>query len=87
MLSCMSSLYILDMNLSSSELLFANIICHSVNWFFVLLAVSFAGQKLRSGKINYIEENIDSKFMDFGLREHFMNFTQKAREVKTKINE
>ena len=41
-LSCMSSLYILDIN-SLSVILFANI-CHSVGGLFVLLRVSFAIQ-------------------------------------------
>ena len=43
MLSCMSSLYILDIN-PLSELLFANIFFHSIGCLFVLLVVSFAVQ-------------------------------------------
>ena len=44
-LSCMSSLYILGIN-PLLELLFANIISHSVGCLSVLLTVSFAVQKL-----------------------------------------
>lgn len=36
---------------------------------------------IRSGKINYIEENIGPKLMDLGLREDVMNLISKAREV------
>ena len=38
-------------------------------------------------KINYIKENIGTKFTHLGLREDFMNLTPKTREVKAKINE
>ena len=34
-----------------------------------------------------IEENIDTKIMDLGYEEQFMNLTPKAREIKVKINE
>ena len=34
--------------------------------------------------INYMEENIGTKLMDFGLREDFINLTPKAREVRPK---
>ena len=39
--------------------------------------------------MNYTEEiqYIGTKLMDLGHREHFMNLTTKAREVKAKINE
>ena len=43
MLSCMSSLYILDIN-PLSELLFASIFSHLIGCLFVLLVVSFAVQ-------------------------------------------
>ena len=46
-LSCMSCLYILDVN-PFSVALFANIFSHSVGCLFVLLMVSFAVQKLLS---------------------------------------
>ena len=44
-LSCVSSLYILDTNLLS-DMSFANIFSHSVDCLLVLLIVSFAVQKL-----------------------------------------
>ena len=44
-LSCMSSLYILDIN-SLSDISFANIYSHSVGGLFILLIVSFTMQKL-----------------------------------------
>ena len=47
MLSCSSSLHILDINPSSDES-FANIFSHSVGCLFVLLIASFAIQKLFS---------------------------------------
>ena len=34
-----------------------------------------------------MEENIETKLKDLGLKEDFMNLTSKAREVKAKINE
>ena len=37
--------------------------------------------------INYIEENRGTKLTDLGVREHFMNLTPRARELKAKINE
>ena len=43
-LSYMSSLYTLDIN-PLSDISFANIFSHSVDWHFILLAVSLAGQK------------------------------------------
>ena len=46
MLSCMSCLYILDINLLS--VIFANIFSHSVGCLFILSMVSFAVQKLLS---------------------------------------
>ena len=42
---------------------------------------------IRSETINYIKENISTKLMDLGYREHFMNFPPKVREVKAKIKE
>ena len=45
--SCMSSLYILDIN-HLSDTLFANLFSHSVGGLFVLLMVFFAVQKLLS---------------------------------------
>ena len=42
---------------------------------------------IRPERTAHIEENIDTKLMDLGLREDFMNLTLKAREVKAKINE
>ena len=47
MLSCMSSLYILDIN-SLLDILFANIFSHSAGCLFVWLIVFFAMQKLLS---------------------------------------
>ena len=47
MLSCKSSLYILDMN-PLLGVFFANILSHSVSCLFILLMVSFAVQKLFS---------------------------------------
>ena len=46
-LRCMSYLYILEINLLS-DILFANIIFHSVDSFFILLTVFFAVQNLFS---------------------------------------
>ena len=40
----------------------------------------------RPETITCIEENIDTKLMNLGLREDFMNLTPKARHVKAKIN-
>ena len=42
---------------------------------------------IRSETINYIEEDTGTKLMGLGPREHFINVTPKAREVKAKINE
>ena len=42
---------------------------------------------IRSETINCIEENICTTLIGLGLREHFINLTPKAREVKAKINE
>ena len=42
---------------------------------------------VRSETINYIEENINTKYMGLGLKEHFMNLALKVREVKAKISE
>ena len=39
---------------------------------------------IRSETINYIEENIGTKLMELGCREHFINLTPKTRGVKTK---
>ena len=47
MLSCMSALYIWDIN-SLSDISFANIFSHSVGSLFILLIVSFTVQKLFS---------------------------------------
>ena len=44
LLSCMNSLYILDINLLSG-IWFANIFSHSIGCLFILLMVSFAVQK------------------------------------------
>ena len=46
-LSCMSALYILDIN-HLSDILFANIFSHSVDCLFILSIVSFDLQKLFS---------------------------------------
>lgn len=40
---------------------------------------------IRLEMINYIAENIGTKLMDFGLREDYINFTSKAREIKAKL--
>ena len=45
LLSCMSSLYILDVN-PLSDIWLANIFSHSIGCLFILLGVSFAVQKL-----------------------------------------
>ncbi|KAF6317421.1 hypothetical protein mRhiFer1_008483 [Rhinolophus ferrumequinum] len=42
---------------------------------------------IRPDTINCIEENIGTKLMDLGFKEHFMNLTPKAMEVKAEINE
>ena len=34
--------------------------------------------------MNYIEENIGTKLLDLGHREHFVNLTPKAGEIKGK---
>lgn len=34
-----------------------------------------------------MDESMGAKLMDLGFRENFMNFTQKSREIKAKINE
>ena len=36
--------------------------------------------------MNFVKENICTKLTDLGYREHFVNLTPKAREVKAKIN-
>ena len=36
--------------------------------------------------IKYVEENIGAKLRDLDLRETFLNFIPKARELKAKIN-
>ena len=46
-LSCMNSLYTLDINLLS-DISFANIFSHSVGCFFTLLVISFSVKKLFS---------------------------------------
>ena len=46
-LSCMSCLYILEIN-SWSVASFANVFSHSEGWLFILFMVSFAVQKLLS---------------------------------------
>ena len=47
LLSCMSSLYILDFN-SISDIWFSSILSHSIGYYFILLTISFAVQKLFS---------------------------------------
>lgn len=42
---------------------------------------------IRPETINYMEENINSKLMDLGFRDDFMNLTAKTGEIKAKINE
>ena len=42
---------------------------------------------IRPETIHYIEENVGTKFIDFGLRKDFVNLTEKSREVKAKIND
>ena len=42
---------------------------------------------IRSETINDIKENIDIELTDLVCREHVINLTPKARQVKTKINE
>ena len=42
---------------------------------------------IRPESIKCIEENIETKLKDLGLKEDFMNLTSKVREVKAKINE
>ena len=41
---------------------------------------------IKHERMNYIEGNIDTKHMDLGLKEDFMNLIPQAREVKAKIN-
>ena len=41
----------------------------------------------RSATISSIEKNIGTKFMDCGLREHFINLALITREIRAKINE
>ena len=53
LLSCMSSLYILDINLVA-DVWFANIFSHSIGCLFVLFMVSFAVQKL----VNLIKSHL-----------------------------
>ncbi|KAF6333347.1 hypothetical protein mRhiFer1_008119 [Rhinolophus ferrumequinum] len=42
---------------------------------------------IRPDTINCIEENIGTELMDLGFKEHFINLTLKARDVKAKLNE
>lgn len=41
--------------------------------------------KTQNNKLH--RENMDTKLMDLGYKEHFMNFIPKANEVKATINE
>ena len=42
---------------------------------------------IRSKTMNCIEENIGTKLMGLGLREHFMNLAPKTSDIKAKIKE